>query len=71
MVDGLHAVHESQDEVPDLLLVAFVVPQVDVIGRLVQENRSLDNLWRQLYANRLPTFAQAISRSKLIIWCVL
>ena len=58
MVDGLHAVHESQDEVPDLLLVAFVVPQVDVIGRLVQENRSLDNLWRQLYANRLHLLKQ-------------
>ena len=44
MVEGLHAVDEGQDQVPDLLLVAIVVPQVDVVGRLVQEDGSLDNL---------------------------
>ena len=44
MVEGLHAVDEGQDQVPDLLLVAVVVPQVDVVGRLVQEDGSLDDL---------------------------
>ena len=36
MVDGLHAVHESQDEVPDLLLVAVEELHVHVISRLQQ-----------------------------------
>ena len=44
MVDGLHAVHEGQDEVPDLLLVAVVVPQVDVVRRLVHKDGCLHDL---------------------------